>query len=133
MDERNHLIAVELSHPGERLDVYLRTCFPAVSRGTFKRLIEEAHAGGCSFDGSEHGGLILPDVSEDSTKKKGDERRPSFTTSSGIPVKRVYTEADRAGADATRDLGLPGAHPFTRGVQETMYRSRLSCAALQRQ
>ena len=64
-------------------------------------------------------------MSEDSTKKKGDERRPSFTTSSGIPVKRVYTEADRAGADAMRDLGLPGAHPFTRGVQETMYRSRL--------
>ncbi len=64
-------------------------------------------------------------MSEDSTKKKGDERRPSFTTSSGIPVQRVYTEADRAGADAMRDLGLPGAHPFTRGVQETMYRSRL--------
>jgi len=64
-------------------------------------------------------------VSEDSNKKKGGERRPSFTTSSGIPVKRVYTEADRARADAARDLGLPGAPPFTRGVQETMYRSRL--------
>ena len=64
-------------------------------------------------------------MSEDSTKKKGAERRPSFTTSSGIEVKRVYTEADRSGADATRDLGLPGAPPFTRGVQETMYRSRL--------
>ncbi len=64
-------------------------------------------------------------MSEDSTKKKGAERRPSFTTSSGIEVKRVYTEADRSGAEATRDLGLPGAPPFTRGVQETMYRSRL--------
>jgi len=64
-------------------------------------------------------------VSEDSTKKKGAERRPSFTTSSGIEVKRVYTEADRAGADAAAALGLPGAPPFTRGVQETMYRSRL--------
>ncbi len=88
-------------------------------------LVEEAHAGWSSFDGTKHGGLILPDVSEDSTKKKGAERRPSFTTSSGIEVKRVYTEADRSGADATRDLGLPGAPPFTRGVQETMYRSRL--------
>lgn len=43
MDERTHQIAVEASLPGERLDVYLRTRFPAVSRGTFKRLIEEAH------------------------------------------------------------------------------------------
>jgi methylmalonyl-CoA mutase N-terminal domain/subunit len=40
-------------------------------------------------------------------------------------VRRVYTPADRAGSDEARDLGLPGAHPFTRGVQETMYRSRL--------
>jgi methylmalonyl-CoA mutase N-terminal domain/subunit len=64
-------------------------------------------------------------VSEDSTKSRSGERRASFTTSSGIPVKRVYTEDDRAGADDARDLGLPGAPPFTRGVQPTMYRSRL--------
>ena len=64
-------------------------------------------------------------MSEDSSKKKSAERRPSFTTSSGIEIKRFYTEADRSEADPAADLGLPGAHPFTRGVQETMYRSRL--------
>jgi len=64
-------------------------------------------------------------VSEDPTKTGSGERRPSFTTSSGIPVKRAYTEADRASASEARDLGLPGAPPFTRGVQPTMYRSRL--------
>ncbi len=64
-------------------------------------------------------------MSEDSSKKKSAERRPSFTTSSGIEIKRFYTEADRSEADLAADLGLPGAHPFTRGVQETMYRSRL--------
>jgi methylmalonyl-CoA mutase, N-terminal domain len=64
-------------------------------------------------------------VSGDSTRKKNAERSLRFTTSSGIEVKRVYTDADRSGADPSRDLGLPGAHPFTRGVQETMYRSRL--------
>jgi len=66
--------------------------------------------------------LILPDVSGDSTKKGGGERRPAFATSSGIPIRRLYTAADRAGAG---DLGEPGAYPFTRGVQPTMYRSRL--------
>ena len=69
--------------------------------------------------------LILTDVSEDSTNKREGERRLRFTTSSGIPVQRVYAPKDREGADEGRDLGLPGAYPFTRGVQPTMYRSRL--------
>jgi methylmalonyl-CoA mutase N-terminal domain/subunit len=64
-------------------------------------------------------------VSEDPTKKPPEERRLRFTTSSGIPVQRVYTGADRAASSEGRDLGLPGSYPFTRGVQETMYRSRL--------
>src|SRR6185369_15628333 len=87
--------------------------------------VEEAHPGRRSFDGSKHGGPILPDVSQDKPKKRGEERREAFTTSSGIPVRRVYTGADRRGADEARNLGLPGSYPFTRGVQETMYRSRL--------
>jgi methylmalonyl-CoA mutase N-terminal domain/subunit len=64
-------------------------------------------------------------VSGDSTKKSGGERRPAFATTSGIPVKRVYTPADRSAAGEAREPSLPGAYPFTRGVQETMYRSRL--------
>lgn len=43
MDSRTQQVSVDVSLPGERLDVYLRQCFPAVSRGTFKRLIEEGH------------------------------------------------------------------------------------------
>jgi methylmalonyl-CoA mutase N-terminal domain/subunit len=53
------------------------------------------------------------------------ERRPRFTTSSGIELDRVYTADDRAGADDARDLGFPGEYPFTRGVQPTLYRGRL--------
>jgi methylmalonyl-CoA mutase N-terminal domain/subunit len=52
------------------------------------------------------------------------ERRERFTTSSDIEIADVYTSADVAGLDETRDLGLPGEYPFTRGVQPTMYRSR---------
>ena len=53
------------------------------------------------------------------------ERRDRFLTSSGIEVRDLYTPADIAGLDEVRDLGQPGAFPFTRGVQPTMYRSRL--------
>src|SRR4029079_5944058 len=37
----------------------------------------------------------------------------------------LYTPADTLDLDEARDLGRPGEYPFTRGVQPTMYRSRL--------
>src|SRR6201990_3020061 len=45
-------------------------------------------------------------------------------TSSGIPVEMVYRAKDLAGFDAATELGEPGAYPFTRGIQPTMYRGR---------
>ena len=53
------------------------------------------------------------------------ERRQAFETSSGIAVRDLYTPADTRELDEGRDLGRPGEYPFTRGVQPTMYRSRL--------
>ena len=53
------------------------------------------------------------------------ERRQNFTTSSGIPVKRLYTPLDLEGFDYLRDLGFPGTPPYTRGVYYNMYRGRL--------
>ena len=53
------------------------------------------------------------------------ERRDAFMTSSGIEIRDLYTAADTAALDEDRDLGRPGEFPFTRGVQPTMYRSRL--------
>jgi len=52
------------------------------------------------------------------------ERQARFETDSGIPVERLYTPLDVEGIVSAEDLGLPGAYPFTRGVQPTMYRSR---------
>ncbi|MGH2956983.1 MAG: acyl-CoA mutase large subunit family protein [Solirubrobacterales bacterium] len=54
-----------------------------------------------------------------------EEREALFETISGEPVKPLYTEEDRAGSDPERDLGFPGAYPFTRGVYPSMYRGRL--------
>jgi methylmalonyl-CoA mutase N-terminal domain/subunit len=53
------------------------------------------------------------------------ERRGRFETTSGIEIRDLYTPADTAGLAEDRDLGRPGEYPFTRGVQPTMYRSRL--------
>jgi methylmalonyl-CoA mutase N-terminal domain/subunit len=50
------------------------------------------------------------------------ERRESFTTLSGVPVRALYTEADLP--DPAR-IGFPGEFPFTRGVYPSMYRGRL--------
>ena len=52
------------------------------------------------------------------------EMRDTFTTESGIPVKRLYTPADLEGLDYLTDLGFPGDYPYTRGVYPTMYRGR---------
>jgi len=51
------------------------------------------------------------------------ESRPAYRTGSGLPVQRVYTPEDIAGAPAD-DIGLPGRYPFTRGPYPTMYRGR---------
>jgi len=56
---------------------------------------------------------------------KNAERQKEFTTVSGYPVRRLYSEADLAGWDARRDLGFPGEPPYTRGIHSTMYRGRL--------
>src|SRR5215213_10480811 len=58
------------------------------------------------------------------TLAKTPERQETFTTPSGAPVERLYTPADLSEWDPERDLGYPGAFPFTRGVQPTMYRGR---------
>jgi methylmalonyl-CoA mutase N-terminal domain/subunit len=52
----------------------------------------------------------------------GAERRESFTTLSGEPIRPLYTEADLSDRSA---IGLPGEYPFTRGVYPSMYRGRL--------
>jgi len=65
---------------------------------------------------------------QDAVKKaraKIGERKPSFVTSSEIPIDILYTPEDIQDFDYIRDLGFPGEFPFTRGVQSTMYRSRL--------
>jgi methylmalonyl-CoA mutase N-terminal domain/subunit len=57
--------------------------------------------------------------------KEFKERLPEFTTISSRPVERLYTAQSAQGFDPVRDLGEPGAFPFTRGAYPNMYRGRL--------
>ena len=59
------------------------------------------------------------------TLAKSPDRSADFTTVSSYPIERIYTEADLAGDDAARDIGVPGAVPYTRGIHPRMYRDRL--------
>ncbi|HKG43796.1 MAG TPA: methylmalonyl-CoA mutase family protein [Gaiellaceae bacterium] len=47
-----------------------------------------------------------------------------FSTISGLENEPLYTP-ERVALDYDRDLGYPGAYPFTRGVYPSMYRGRL--------
>jgi methylmalonyl-CoA mutase N-terminal domain/subunit len=49
----------------------------------------------------------------------------AFTTISGRPVGEVSTPGSVAALDYDRDLGDPGAFPYTRGIHATGYRGKL--------
>jgi methylmalonyl-CoA mutase, N-terminal domain len=54
---------------------------------------------------------------------KAPESRPNVTSLSGLPVSRVALPP-APDESYFKQLGLPGAYPFTRGIHPTMYRSR---------
>ena len=66
--------------------------------------------------------MIEMAMEEGSGKSK--ERKKKFQTESGITIERVYTPTDleKLGFDYTKDLGLPGQYPFTRGKDFSGYR-----------
>ena len=47
------------------------------------------------------------------------------STDSGIEINPIYSASDLSNFDAASKLGAPGSFPYTRGVQESMYRGRL--------
>jgi len=64
---------------------------------------------------------------EETTVKKSQARMPErdhLMTTSSVPINRIYTPQDNEALDYSRDIGLPGEYPYTRGVQPTMYRAK---------
>jgi methylmalonyl-CoA mutase N-terminal domain/subunit len=60
---------------------------------------------------------------EDKLRKRP-ERKETFSNTSGIPIKRLYTPLDQGEEEYAAEMGFPGEYPYTRGVQPTMYRGR---------
>jgi methylmalonyl-CoA mutase N-terminal domain/subunit len=60
-----------------------------------------------------------------SLTREGKERKERFTTLSGLPLDRLYTEESLAGWNPEEALGYPGEFPYTRGIYPSMYRGRL--------
>ena len=51
-------------------------------------------------------------------------RKTRFTTLSGLPIERLYSEESLPGWNPDEALGYPGEFPYTRGIYPTMYRGR---------
>jgi len=60
-----------------------------------------------------------------SPPRESQERKPRFTTLSGLPVERLYTPENLPAWDPEQSLAYPGEFPFTRGIYPNMYRGRL--------
>ena len=52
------------------------------------------------------------------------ERGGPFTTVSGRPIARLYDATDVADVDYEREVNVPGAYPYTRGIHRTGYRGK---------
>jgi 23S rRNA pseudouridine1911/1915/1917 synthase len=90
MAERMETFVIERSLPGERLDAFLRTRFPNVSRGTFQRLISEGHV-------RIGGELVKPTH----TPRAGDvvaitwpEAKPAEAQPEEIPLEILFEDSD---------------------------------------
>jgi methylmalonyl-CoA mutase, N-terminal domain len=61
----------------------------------------------------------------DTKTKPPAERKEHFSTLSGLPIDRLYTQDDLPASDQESTIGYPGEFPYTRGIYPTMYRGRL--------
>lgn len=90
MDDRIQRVTVEQSLPSERLDAYMRERFPAVSRGTFKRLIDEGHV---RVNGKEVKATYSPRAG-DEVEVHFPEARPTELVPVDLPLEIHYEDAD---------------------------------------
>ena len=59
------------------------------------------------------------------SRRRFNERKERFETTSGIEIEPVYTPENLEGADLPARDGYPGEFPYTRGVQPNMYRGKV--------
>ncbi len=88
MPTRTEVILIERSLPGERLDTWLRTRFPTISRGAFQRLIEE---GQVLVNGRTVKPTHTPRAGEQ-VEVRWPEARPSAARPEPIPLEVLFED-----------------------------------------
>lgn len=118
MPNRTDSITVEHSLPGERLDAFLRTQFPAVSRGTLQKLID---TGDIKVNGRE----VKPTYSP----KSGDvidihwpEPKKLDLEPEAIPLNILYEDSDLLVLNKQPDLVV---HPGAGNYEHTLVNALL--------
>src|SRR5438876_9676972 len=118
MSSRAELLTIERTLPSERLDIYLRSKFPAVSRGAIQRLIEEGHI-------LVNGKLVKPTH----TPRAGEqvqvhwpEASPASAHPEDIPLEILYE--DRALLVLNKPAGLV-VHPASGHERHTLVNALL--------
>ncbi len=90
MSGRTSTLTVEKSLPQERLDTYLRTQFPAVSRGAIQRLIEQGHI-------KVNGQIVKPTYGPragDAVEVYWPEPRSAEAQPEALPLEILYEDKD---------------------------------------
>src|SRR5579864_2622379 len=102
------------------------------SESPISEITEDRHPSDCEKKWAEK--TLLPSLEKAPEKPIGrptgvnvDENgRARFTTVSGAPIRRLYTQADLPDDwDYDQYVGYPGQPPFTRGIHATGYRGKL--------
>lgn len=88
MTERIEVITIDRTLPRERLDTWLRTQFPAVSRGAFQRLIEEGHV---TINGKPVKPTHSPRMGEE-VRICWPEARPAIAQPEALPLIVIYED-----------------------------------------
>jgi 23S rRNA pseudouridine1911/1915/1917 synthase len=118
MSLRTETLTIEHSHPGERLDTFLRKHFPTASRGSIQRLIEQGHI---TINGKTTKPTHTPRAGE-IVQVKWPEARPAAAQPENIPLDILFE--DEALLVLNKPAGLV-VHPAAGNEEHTLVNALL--------
>jgi methylmalonyl-CoA mutase N-terminal domain/subunit len=101
---------------------YCFACFAALARLCFEEILMSTIEVTNKLQEAER---EWEESTLDPTLKRMPESKKSFTTTSLVPIERLYTPNSVPDFDYENELGFPGTPPYTRGIHATGYRGKL--------
>jgi len=118
MEPHIETIVVQQTLPNERLDVFLRTCFPTLSRGTLQRLIAQ---GDIRVNGQEVKPTHHPHLGEQ-IQIRWPEAKPSSAQPEAMPLAILFEDKDIVVLNKPPGLVV---HPATGHEEHTLVNALL--------